>query len=268
MFAEKRYSPLRIFAAITFILMVVVNGLANALPINGQTTGEVSDTYPNLFAPAGYTFGIWIVIYILLLVYTVYQLGVFKNSSSRTRVEILDKVSILFAISSIANSVWIFAWHYNIIWLSLILMVVILTSLIFINRELKERELTIKEKVFVKLPFSVYFGWITVATIANVTTFLVSIDWDGFGIAENIWTIIVLLIGFLISTAVIVKDRNIVYGLTIIWAYTGILVKHSNKSGFDAAYPSVISSVSICIAFLFIIILYTLFSKEKKNPYY
>lgn len=265
MFGEKKYSALRIFTAITFIIMVVANALANILPINGQTTGEISDSYSNLFAPAGYTFAIWGLIYTLLFIYTAYQLGIFRKSYNMKDTDLLERIGVFFSISSILNTMWIFAWHYNIIWASLILIVMVLISLILINRELEKTELKISEKILIKIPFSIYFGWITVATIANVTTFLVSINWDAFGIAENIWTVVVLFVGFLITGLATFKNRNIVYGATVIWAYTGILMKHISKSGFDGAYPSVISATSIFISLLAMISISTLFIKQKNK---
>ncbi len=263
MLVNKQYNKIRIFAAITFVIMIVVNGLANVLPINGQTTGAISDSYLNLFAPAGYTFAIWGVIYLMLLVYSIYQSGIFKSNNMRINEELLDRIGIFFAISSILNTVWIFAWHYNVIWLSMVLIITILVNLIAINEEIRKNDLTFKEKLLIKVPFGVYFGWVTVATIANVTTFLVSIGWRGFGLPEAIWTIIILFVGFLIASIVIVRDKNIAYALTVIWAYTGILVKHSSKVGFDGKYPSVISAVSICIFCLVIVTLYSLFMYKK-----
>lgn len=265
--ADKRYSKLRIVALITFIIMIATNALANIIPINGQTTGEVSDSIGNLFAPAGYTFSIWGLIYILLLVYSIYQLGIFNRSDVQADTKLLNKIAVFFSISSIVNTAWIFAWHYNIFWLSVVLIATLLVLLIVINEEIRKRDLTLKETILIKIPFGVYFGWVTVATIANITAFLVSIGWEGFGIPETIWTIIILLVGFLIATVVIVRDRNIAYALTIIWAYTGILVKHSSDTGFNSQYPSVISAVSICIAFLVIVSLYAIFMRKKTNKY-
>lgn len=267
MVVDKNQNKLRFFVVITFAIMVGINILANTLPINGQTTGEVSDSYPNLFAPAGYTFAIWGLIYLLLAAYSVYQLGIFKTSDIKADAKLLNRVGVLFAISSIANAIWIFAWHYNVIWLSLTLIITVLVLLISINEEIRKRNLSLKEKLLIKVPFSVYFGWITVATIANVTTFLVSIGWNGFGIPETIWTIIILLVGFIIASLVIVRDRNIAYALTVIWAYVGILVKHSSKAGFNGQYPSVISAASISIAFLVIVTLYSLFMRKNKSKY-
>lgn len=264
MIAKRRLGKIRIITLITFFIMVAVNGLANALPINGKTTGSISDFYENLFAPAGYTFAVWGLIYILLLIYSIYQLDFFKNGIDRTNSRLLDKIGVIFSISSVANTLWIFTWHYDVIWLSLVLIIVVLLCLILINREIVKSNLCFKEKLFIRLPFSIYFGWITVATIANVAVFLVSIGWDGFGIPETIWTIIVLLVGFLIASVTIIKNKDIAYGLVIIWAYVGILIKHSSANGFNGKYPSVISAVSICIAFLVITEIYTLITQNKK----
>ncbi|WP_225419997.1 tryptophan-rich sensory protein [Methanohalophilus profundi] len=113
---------IKIITTVTFSAMVIANALANALPINGLTTGQISDFYPNPFAPTGWTFAIWGLIYLLLAGYTLYQLGVFQDNENSVRNGLLSKIGILFSISSIANAAWIFAWHYQIIPLSLLLM--------------------------------------------------------------------------------------------------------------------------------------------------
>ena len=136
-------------AAVTFILMVVVNALANILPINGIGTGAVSDSYPNLFAPAGITFAIWGVIYLLLAAYTVFQLGLFKKNRSMSDA-LMNKVGVVFSISSIANTVWIFTWHYRIIALSMVLMIIILVCLAIIVSALRKETLSKKEQEYLK----------------------------------------------------------------------------------------------------------------------
>jgi FlaA1/EpsC-like NDP-sugar epimerase len=133
---------IKITTAITFSVMVIVNALANLLPINGITTGQISDSYTNLFAPAGWAFAIWGLIYLLLAGYTLYQLGVFQDTATSAKTGLLIKIGILFSISSIANTAWIFAWHYQIIPLSLLLIVVILICLILINQEINKEQLT------------------------------------------------------------------------------------------------------------------------------
>jgi hypothetical protein len=233
----------KIFAAVFYVAMVVVNFLANGLPINNRSTGEISDAYFNLFAPAGITFSIWGLIYLLLGGYVIYQ---FKKTTQE-REGLLKKINFLFIATSLANILWIFSWHYDYIGLSVVLMLALLTLLIQITNLLRSEQFTSGEKLFIKTPFSVYFGWITVATIANITVFLVSVDWKGFGIADFIWTSVILFVGALIGIARLQKDKNIAYGLVLIWAYLGILFKHISASGFDGKYPSVIVTASLCV---------------------
>jgi len=235
---------IKILAGVAYIAMVIVNFLANSLPINNRSTGAISDAYPNLFAPAGLTFSIWGLIYLLLAGYVLYQ---FISESSKKKEALLKKINILFIATSIANISWIFAWHYDFIGLSLLIMAILLILLIKIADILRVEKMTSLEKLFISTPFSVYFGWITVATIANITVFLVSMGWNVFGIADFVWTSIVLLVGTLIGILRMLKDKNIAYGLVLIWAYLGILFKHISASGFNKQYPSVIITGIVCL---------------------
>jgi hypothetical protein len=157
--------------------MVGTNYLAILLPLGGRSTGQISDNYQNLFAPAGYAFSIWGLIHTLLGIFTVYQLW-------REKDELVEKVNKIFIVNALLNASWIFAWHHDLIWLSVIIMGGLLVTLIKIADIFRGRALTPKETWLVRLPFSVYFGWITVATIANVTVFLVYIGWNRFGLPE------------------------------------------------------------------------------------
>ncbi|MDD3853890.1 MAG: tryptophan-rich sensory protein [Syntrophomonadaceae bacterium] len=253
----------KISVLITYLAMVFVNALANILPINGVNTGQVSDSYPNLFAPTALTFAIWGLIYLLLACFTVYQLGFFQKDKNKIKGELLNKVGILFSISSIANILWIFSWHYRIIPLSMLLMLVILICLIFIISLMKKETLTATEKIFVRMPFSIYFGWITVATIANATVLLVSLNWNGFGIPEQAWTVIILLVGMLIGVSTTLKNNDVAYGLVIIWAYIGILIKHLSKDGFAFQYPTVVYTVISCIALVVITLIYIMIKAHQ-----
>jgi len=215
---EKKHgiTLIRIVVLVTFLAMIAVNTLANTLPINGVTTGQISEFYPNLFTPAGLTFAIWGLIYALLGGYTLYQLEVFQDKTNNIKNKLLDNIGILFSISSIANATWIFSWHYGLIPLSIILMLIILICLILINQEINTEKLSKKEYFFIRLPFSVYFGWITVATIANATVLLVSLEWRGFGLAEEIWAVIIIFLGFIIGATTMLKNRDVAYGLVIV----------------------------------------------------
>ena len=241
----------------TFIGMVAVNALANILPINGITTGEVSDSYPDLFAPAGFTFSIWAVIYLLLGAFVVYQA---RGLLSRSQVPegILKKVSIFFASSSIFNMVWIFAWHYRQIGLSLIIMLLIFASLAVIYVRLgRKKNLFREEFLFVHVPFSVYFGWISVATIANVTAYLVSIGWQGWGLPDAFWTVLVILVGTFVAAMNTLIRKDSAYLLVFIWAFIGIAAK---RIAAPQIYYSILITLTASIT-LFMFLFYRTFTR-------
>jgi len=244
-----------------FILMVTVNALANILPINNRYTWEISDSYQNLFAPAWITFSIWWLIYLLLAIFCVWQFIVFSKNKDLLKDKLINKVNYLFIINSIANILWMFSWHYDYIWISVIIMIIILLSLIKIVNIIDTWELSKKEKTLLTIPFSVYFGWITVALIANITVFLVSINWNAWGIADYIWTCIILLVWIFIWIMVLNKYKNISYGLVLIWAYLWILLKHLSLDWFNGKYPSIIITIIICIILLILFIGKILYKK-------
>jgi len=239
--------------------MVGVNYLAVSLPLAGRNTGAISDSYPNLFAPAGYAFSIWGLIYTLLGIYVIYQL-------MRKDDALLARVNRIFMINALLNAAWLFAWHYDVIWLSVIIMLAMLATLIRLADILRLDAKTAKERWLVRLPFSIYFGWITVATIANITVLLVSLGWNGFGISESIWTAIVLVAGTIIGSWRLLHDRYIPYGLVLLWAYGAILSKHLSASAFNSQYPLVIWAVSAClVAFVVVIIVVAMKGKKKEE---
>ena len=242
---KAKNTALKVVVAAAFLAMIAVNYLAQSLPINGVTPGQVSDSLPNLFAPAGLTFSIWGLIYLALAAFTVYQFGPIKQARDAAS---LDKVRVLFVLSSLANIAWIFSWHYGNIPLSMLLMLAILVCLILINRTLDQKNLTRAEKLVVRLPFRLYFGWITVATVANATALLVSVGWDRFGLAEQVWTVAILLVAMLIGAATMISRKDIPYGLVLVWAYAGILIKHTSSAGFAGSYTAVIATLIACLA--------------------
>jgi len=202
---------------IFFAVMIVMNYLANSLPLNNKTTGQLSDALPNLFVPAGLTFSIWGIIYLLLAVFCVIQ---FKSANH----EIVEKISWFFAVSCLLNASWIIAWHYQKISMSLLIMAGMLISLIYINLIIRELPFGI-----IKAAFGVYLGWICIAAIANVTALLVRYDWNGFGISEQAWTIIMISIGTLIVSITLLRMQNPFIGMSVIWAFLGIYIKrHSD----------------------------------------
>ena len=176
---------LAVVNAVAFVAMVTVNGLANSLPINGRSTGELSDSYPNLFVPAGFTFFVWGVIYLLLLAFIAYQL-VATLRGSPEGIGVVTTVRVWFVVSSLANIAWIYAWHYERVLLSVVFMLVLLASLIaiYLKLQIGMAPSTSVRRWLVEVPFGVYLGWITVATVANVTALLVDVNWGGFGVSR------------------------------------------------------------------------------------
>jgi hypothetical protein len=209
-----------------FLGTVVVNALANVLPINNITTGALSDLYPNLFVPAGLTFAIWGLIYVLLGIFVIYPL-IPSVRRDPQKVDFVQKIGPLFFISCIANIGWIFAWHYQILPLSLIFMLILLGCLLFIYLRLNvgKSETTRAERYFAHLPFSVYLGWITIATIANVTALLVNINWNTWGLGEQFWAVAVIIVGIAIALSMLFTRKDIYYSLVVDWALLGILLK-------------------------------------------
>lgn len=245
---------------LTFLIMITMNALANILPINGITTGEVSDSFPNLFAPAGITFSIWGIIYLLLGLYVLYSLRVLGHAS-RMKEETVVRTMKLFVFTNLVNSIWIIFWHHLEMEVTLLLMVLLLLSLAIIRRRIAKATLMRTERLFVQIPFSVYFGWITVATIANVTILLVSRGFTGFGIREDYWTVLIAAVGLLIGMLVTLKYMDLAYGLVFLWAYAGILLKHVSADGFAGAYPVVIVTQVVYLG----IILLTLVAVWRGN---
>lgn len=251
---------LQISNIIGLLLVLTLNTLAVTLPIGGRTTGEISDLYPNLFVPAGYAFSIWSLIYILLITFTVMQArGLF---SSRSAPEYIATVGWWFFISCLANASWIIAWHYLLVPASLLLMLAILVSLMMIYVRLDINYFRSNIPFFVRLAFSVYMGWITVATVANVTALLVSIGWRGGGISEISWTVAMISIAAVIGLYMLWQRRDLPFVAVLAWAFYAIAVKR-----LQAGIPeegSIINTVYISIGLFTVTALARFLVKSKR----
>jgi hypothetical protein len=251
------------------VITILINALAVLLPLNGKTTQELSDALPNLFVPAGITFSIWSIIYILWIVFAVYQA---RDLFKKVEIEMpfMQQITVLFIMSSVANSAWIFLWHYEYVGLSLLMMIILLFSLlaIYLRLNIGKSNATITEKICVHIPISVYLGWITVATIANVTAFLVSMNWDGFGIEPLIWTIIIIVVGTLLTILMLALRKDIAFSLVVLWAFFGIWMKRLTQPNTitDVNVATTISiSIVLILAILLAVIGYQLMNKNKQK---
>lgn len=229
---------------IAFVLTVLVNGLAGSTTIlGGKLTAEVSDANPTLITPAGYVFSIWGVIYVLLGVFVVFQ-----ALPSQTGKDYHRNIGWLFVLSSLLNIIWLFLWQFGYLSLSVVLMFLLLATLIAIYLRLSvgRSGAPAREKLAVHVPFSVYLGWITIASIANVAVTLVSVKWDGFGIGQETWAALIIVIALLIALLVIATRKDVAYGLVVIWALLGISVKQSGNQ--NVVMATEIGAVVIVVA--------------------
>lgn len=221
---NSKHNSYKWLNVVGLILVIVVNALANILPIGGRTTQEVSELYPVLITPAGYAFIIWSVIYILLACFVIFQfLPSQKNRNTTAR------VGIWFFISCLANAGWIILWQNLLIGWSVLVIFILLFSLI--QMYLRTRDIpspTLGETWFVKLPFSIYIGWVSVATLINVTVWLSKLGWSGFNLGDQTWAIILLLLGSIVAFAVSYRYNDFILPLVFVWAYIAIGVKQSD----------------------------------------
>lgn len=252
----KKYQIINLFS---FFAVIIINFLANYLPLNGYNTGEISDMYPNLFVPAAITFSIWGLIYLFLFAFIIYQSRGLFNDFNKAPKEI-NEIGWLFAISSIANIFWLISWHYLKPFISLLFMFLLLISLItiYLKLDIGKNNYNKAKKWLISVPFSLYLGWITIATIANVSAYLVAINWSGWGLSDITWTIIILIVGIFLTILNTIQRQDSFYALVVVWAYIGIILKRYQSS---PRFMSIIITASIGI----VIIIFNLFYQKIKN---
>tara|TARA_R100001369_G_scaffold92886_1_gene140892 strand:- start:3404 stop:4204 length:801 start_codon:yes stop_codon:yes gene_type:complete len=238
---------LQIANILAFIATIFVNYLSNTGAMNNTTIGEVSASMPNLFTPAGYAFSIWGFIYLLLLGFIIYQ-------SRSLFTSVRDDAFVLksgwwFVLSCVANILWVTFWLYGYISFSILAMFVLLYSLlkIVMNNRMELWDAPISVIAFLWWPFVFYSGWITVASIANIAAYLSSIGWEGWGISETSWTIIMVIIAGIINLAVTWKRNMREFALVGVWALIAIAIANwdSNQS---IVYATLITAVVLFIS--------------------
>ena len=240
---------LRQFAnLLSVILALTINVLASVLPLNGQNTGEISDRFQVYFVPAGYVFAIWGIIYIGWIAFTIFQFRPSQKESPRLR-----RLGYLFALSGIFNSAWLFTWHYNIFGLGVLVMLSLLGLLIasYLRLDVNRSSASRAEWWSVDLPFSVYLGWITVATVANVSDWLYLIGWNGFGIAALTWAVIMIAVASVLGLLMALTRRDAGYLFVLVWSFVGIALK-------QVAAPNVVIAAWIGAGFMLVLAVYSL----------
>jgi len=234
--------------------VIVVNGLANALPLNGLQTGEISDRFTVYFVPAGYVFSIWGLIYLALIGYAVFQALPSQRANPR-----LQAIGYWFVLSCVANIVWLFLWHYEQFYWTLAAMLALLACLIviYLRLDIGRGHPSTGERWLVEVPFSIYLGWITVATVANVTQLLYYLGWGGWGLPPESWFVLVLATVLVIAGLMAYTRRDVAYLLVLVWALAGIAIKH-------AAVPLVTISTWIVTLLVLVFVIYSAFENHKR----
>jgi hypothetical protein len=244
----------QISIVIVLIITIAVNILSNALPFNGVTASEISASFDVYFVPAGYVFSIWGIIYLGLVAYAIYQLLPAQRENPRLR-----QIGWWFVLSSVANSIWLVLWHYGYNSLSVLAMLTILTSLIMIYLSLGAERQGIPplERWLVHLTFSIYLGWISVATVANITGTLYSLNWDGFGISPEIWTYIMLAVTTALAGLMAYFRHDIAFLLVLVWAFFGIGVEQANT-------PQIASAANLAAGVVALLVLLVIVQKLRQ----
>jgi hypothetical protein len=252
---------LQIGNGIAFFAMVFINYLSNTGAINNTIIGGVSDTYKTLFTPAGYAFSIWGFIYLLLLGFIVYQgRSLFVNVRDDA---FILKIGWWFIISCIANSLWVFCWLYGYTAMSCVCMFVLLFSLLRIvtNNNMEIWDAPISVIAFLWWPFVFYSGWITVASVANVSSLLVKNNWDGFGISPISWTIIMIIVATIINLYMVWTRNMREFALVGAWALAAIAYANYNEN------MTIVFAAITCVIILILNISVHGYKNRATNPF-
>ena len=237
--------------AVAFAAVIVVNSLAGGTTLlGGRNTADVSAAYPTLITPAGFTFSIWGVIYALLAAFIVFQLLPSHRQDRFNR-----RVGYIFILSSLFNIIWLFLWQYEYITASVPLIFALLVTLIiaYLRLGVGRAAAPRGERICVHLPFSVYLGWITIASIADVSSGLVSVNWTGFGLVPSTWAQLVVLIALVITLLVIGTRRDPAFGLVVVWALIGITANqlaHPDVTIVTEASAVVVAAATLAVLYV------------------
>jgi hypothetical protein len=240
---------------LSVVLALTVNVLASALPLNGQNTGEISDRFQVFFVPAGYVFAIWFLIFVGWIAFAIFQFLPAQKENPRLR-----NLGYWFALSGVFNAAWLFCWHYNLFGLSVLVMLALLGTLIvsYLKLDVGLAVVSSSEKWAIDVPMSVYLGWISVATIANITSWLYSINWNGYGISPQAWAVIMLVVASLVGVLMALSRRDSGYLFVFVWAFAGIAVKQS-------AEPLVANSALIFALVAAGLAVFAIFKRKRIN---
>ncbi|MDO6391884.1 hypothetical protein Q4E40_17230 [Pontibacter sp. BT731] len=260
----KNIKTLAILNAVFFLLHLVPSQLTQLELFNSQTIGEVSAKYPALFTPAGITFAIWGIIYLALSVFCIYHLvKAFKEPALHEANADLKRLGFLFMLNNLATGAWTIAWVHERLVLSVVLILIQLVTLLLIHLRLGffDRSRSAASIWFTQVPLSLYLGWIIIATVANISSALVGLGWDGFGLSAGLWTMSMIVAATLIVVFVVFSRSNPMVGLVGVWALYGIILKHHELNAMES--PQIITTAWICLAAIGLVALLVFFRYRK-----
>ncbi|MGC9771745.1 TspO and MBR related proteins [Fervidobacterium changbaicum] len=220
-----------LISGLLLVLTLVVNALGAFGFINGRSQKDISDSYPTLITPAPSTFSIWSLIYILLISSVIVMI---VRANDEYYGNIIDEIAPLFWLSCIFNIIWIVLFSFDLIGLStLAIFGLLIVDILIVQRIGK---LQTQRRFLFPVTFGLYSGWLFIATVANITLWLVSINWNGFGINPEIWGVVILLVAVVLTWLVLTRIKNAIFPLPIAWAYFGIYKNLTSPEGFNNQY--------------------------------
>ncbi|WP_395626472.1 hypothetical protein [Daejeonella sp.] len=237
---------------LAFAFHLTFTSLVQMGKLSKMDMAQTSAKYDTVFAPAGITFSIWGIIYLALISFSLYHLyAAFYKAKNEPSNLITNSLGVLFIINNLATALWLLAWLNEELLISVILMLIQLTALILIHIRLNRLNIisTFSFQFFTNIPLSIYFGWISIATIANISAYLKSINWTG-GISESLWAIILIAIASLITLFMVIIRKNIPFGLVVLWALYGIVLKRQQVNAIE--FESVIQASFMAFIIIFI----------------
>lgn len=254
----------KVFGIISFIAMVIVKVYANTFSIHGKTTYEILKSYPNLFSPISYSYFILLPISLLFLGFTLYQAGLIIRGKSKLEIDRFEKFRLFFILISVVSTLSTISLHYDFMALSLALLLIVVISLFHSISMIGYEDLSKWDKVFIRLPFSMYFAWVLIEVVIMLVSLLISIGWQSFGVTALNSTIALVLIITILSLMLMFRFRNLGFGLTMIWGLSGILMKHLSPDGFRCQYIEIVVTTAICMASLLAVIICLSYIGKRK----
>jgi hypothetical protein len=256
----------KILVGISFCSIIIVNALSFMIPIKGGNVAQIASWYPNYFTPSQYTFIIWIIIYFLLGAFAVYQYKI--PQSSLVRKETVSLIRNIFMAYCIFNFVWMLSWLFDYLALSTMTIIAVSVCIGYLCRLLSSIELSAKDRLFIKLPFSILYGWLCITSAMNLVILLESVRFKGFGLPLSTWAVFTFLCVAVFALIQTYINKDIAFCLTVIWSYIGILVKHINNGELDRLYPYAVPVLIICILLLTGSAVYLAFLKKPIHKYF